>query len=120
MRRIRANQPPMESGKSPRLRPSFHPFVWMRLVAVRRVNWNRSCGARTPPILEGSNFAEVVMMKWLTFSWKIGHVRGVEIRVHFSMLFSLVVAYYVFSPITLLRGLLVLLWLIGFTLTIFL
>lgn len=59
-------------------------------------------------------------MKWLTFSWKIGYVRGVEIRVHFSMLFSLVAAYFVFYPVTLLRGLFVLLWLIGFILSIFL
>jgi len=59
-------------------------------------------------------------MKLLTYSWKIGNLRGTEIRVHFSLLFSLVVAYYVFSPITLLRGLLVILWLMGFILSIFL
>ena len=59
-------------------------------------------------------------MKWLTLSWLVGRVRGVEIRFHFSMLFSVIIAYLIFRPASLRVGLLVLLLLIGFVLSIFL
>lgn len=59
-------------------------------------------------------------MKWLALSWRLGHVRGVEIRFHFSVLFSIVVTYYIFRPAEPMRGLLALLWLMGFILSIFL
>ena len=67
---------------------------------------------------EISPFVEI--MKWLKLSWKIGHIWGVEIHLHFSMLFSIVVTYYIFRPTDLRDGLLALLSLIGFMLSIFL
>ncbi len=59
-------------------------------------------------------------MKWLTLSWLVGRVRGMEIRFHFSMLFSVIITYFIFRPASLRAGLLALLWLIGFLLSIFL
>ncbi len=59
-------------------------------------------------------------MKWLTLSWLVGRVSGTEIRFHFSMLFSVVITYLIFRPASLRGGLLVLLLLIGFMLSIFL
>jgi len=37
-------------------------------------------------------------MQWLTKSWLVGRFRGTEIRLHFSMLFSLVFAYLIIRP----------------------
>src|SRR3990172_2105476 len=59
------------------------------------------------------------MMKWLTFSWVIGRSSGVEIRFHFSMLFSIIIGYIIFHPIDLRGGLLALLGLTGFWFCIF-
>jgi tetratricopeptide (TPR) repeat protein/Zn-dependent protease len=59
-------------------------------------------------------------MKWLKLSWKIGEVRGLEIRLHFSVLLSAIITYYIFRPVDVQHGLLVLLLLIGFVLSIFL
>jgi tetratricopeptide (TPR) repeat protein len=58
-------------------------------------------------------------MKWMTFSWKIGYIRGVEIRLHFSVLLSLIITYLVFHPTNLRSGLLASLWLLGFLFSIF-
>ena len=60
------------------------------------------------------------MMKWLTYSWKIGTLRGVEIRFHFSVLFSILITYYIFRPTDWRVGLLMLLWCLGFMLSILL
>lgn len=59
-------------------------------------------------------------MKWLTFSWKIGQIYGVEIRLHFSLFFSLIITYLLFHPTDFRGGLLALFWLIGFVLSVFL
>ena len=59
-------------------------------------------------------------MKWLTLSWLVGRVRGMEIRFHFSILFSVIITYYVFRPTSLRAGLLALLWLVGFVFSVFL
>src|SRR6266498_508327 len=53
-------------------------------------------------------------MKRLTSSWLVGRVRGIEIRLHISMLFSIFITYFLFRPTDFRRGLLALLWLIGF------
>jgi tetratricopeptide (TPR) repeat protein/Zn-dependent protease len=66
------------------------------------------------------NFSAVELMRWLKLSWKIGHVGGLEIRLHFSILFGIIVTYYIFRPTDTRRGLLALLLLIGFVLSIFL
>jgi Zn-dependent proteases len=66
------------------------------------------------------NFSVVEIMRWLKLSWKIGNVRGLEIRLHFSMLFGIIVTYYIFRPTDMQRGLLALFLLIGFVLSIFL
>jgi tetratricopeptide (TPR) repeat protein/Zn-dependent protease len=60
------------------------------------------------------------IMKWLTLSWLVGRVRGVEIRFHFSILFSVIITYLLFRPVSLRAGLLALLWLVGFVLSVFL
>jgi len=44
------------------------------------------------------------MMKILGWSWSLGRLRGVDIRFHFSMLFSLPIAVYLFKPVDV-RGL---------------
>src|SRR5258705_7488476 len=59
-------------------------------------------------------------MKWLTLSWLVGRIRGMEIRFHFSILFSVIITYFLFRPVSLRAGLLALLWLIGFVLSVFL
>jgi len=59
-------------------------------------------------------------MKWLTLSWLVGRIRGMEIRFHFSMLFSVIITYFIFRPVNSRDGLFALLWLIGFVLSIFL
>jgi len=52
-------------------------------------------------------------MGWLAKSWLVGKFRGTEIRFHFSMLFSLVFAYFIFRPIDLQGVLVAFLWLVG-------
>jgi len=59
-------------------------------------------------------------MKWLTWSWLVGRIRGMEIRFHFSILFSVIITYFLFRPSGLRAGLLALLWLIGFVFSVFL
>ncbi len=59
-------------------------------------------------------------MKWLSLSGSFGRIRGVEIRFHFSMLFSVPIAYYLFHPTDARETIAALLWLIGFVLCIFL
>jgi tetratricopeptide (TPR) repeat protein len=65
-------------------------------------------------------FSKVVRMKLLTYSWKLGTLRGVEIRLHFSLLFSLIITYSLFHPTNFRGGLLAFCWLIGFVLSVFL
>ena len=59
-------------------------------------------------------------MKWLKSSWKIGHVGGVEIRLHFSLLFSIVITYFIFRPTDIHIALLAFSLLTGFIFSIFL
>lgn len=75
---------------------------------------------RTLQILEESDFVEVKVKSWWTFSWRLGSVRGVEIRFHFSVLFSIVVAYFIFDPVDIMRASLALFWLVGFILSVLL
>ncbi|MBI2331224.1 MAG: M50 family metallopeptidase [Chloroflexi bacterium] len=59
-------------------------------------------------------------MRFFGWSWSLGRLRGVDIRFHFSMLFSIPIAYFLFKP-TDLRGVVeALLWVGGFTLFILL
>ena len=53
-------------------------------------------------------------------SWLVGRIHGMEIRFHFSLLFSVIVTYFIFRPVSLRDGLFALLWLIGFVLSVFL
>jgi tetratricopeptide (TPR) repeat protein len=59
-------------------------------------------------------------MKWLSWTWSFGRLRGVDFRFHFSMLFSIPIAYYLFHPATFRDAAVALLWVIGFVLCIFL
>lgn len=59
-------------------------------------------------------------MKLLSASWLVGRIRGVEIRFHFSMVFSVLLAYFIFHPTNLRTTLLAASWLIGLMLCIFL
>ncbi|MBI5943390.1 MAG: M50 family metallopeptidase [Chloroflexi bacterium] len=59
-------------------------------------------------------------MKWLSWSWSFGRIRGVDIRFHFSMLFSIPIAYYLFQPVNLREILVAVLWVTGFLACIFL
>jgi tetratricopeptide (TPR) repeat protein len=59
-------------------------------------------------------------MKWLSWSWSFGRIRGVDIRFHFSMLFSIPIAYYLFHPNNSREVIAALLWVTGFLLCIFL
>ena len=59
-------------------------------------------------------------MKYVTSSLLVGHIFGIEIRFHVSMLFSFAIAYFLFRPIDPGRVLLALLWLMGFVLCILL
>jgi tetratricopeptide (TPR) repeat protein len=60
------------------------------------------------------------MMKWLTWTWRVGRIRGVEIRFHYSVLFSLIIAYLLFRPVELAYGFLTLLFVTVFLLSILL
>jgi tetratricopeptide (TPR) repeat protein len=59
-------------------------------------------------------------MKWLSLSGSFGRIRGVDIRFHFSMLFSIPIAYFLFHPTTVREIAAALFGLIGFVLCIFL
>ena|SRR5215216_2908950 len=59
-------------------------------------------------------------MKWITLSWKIGRIHGVEIRLHFSVLLSLIVTYFIFRPANIEHGLIAFAWLFGFLFSILL
>jgi tetratricopeptide (TPR) repeat protein len=59
-------------------------------------------------------------MKLLSSSLRLARIRGVDLRFHFSLLFSLPIAYYLFRPTNLRETVGALLWLIGFVLCIFL
>jgi tetratricopeptide (TPR) repeat protein len=52
-------------------------------------------------------------MQWLAKSLLVGKFRGTEIRFHFSMLFTLVFAYFIFRPTDLWGVLIATLWLVG-------
>ena len=59
-------------------------------------------------------------MKWLSSSWLLARVSGLDIRFHFSMLLTLPITYYIFRPIDF-RGIVVAsAWLVGFILCILL
>jgi len=60
------------------------------------------------------------MMKILGWSWSLGRLRGVDIRFHFSMLFSLPIAVYLFKPENLYGLTEAVLWVGGFLLFILL
>lgn len=59
-------------------------------------------------------------MKILGWSWSVGRLRGVDIRLHFSLLFSVPIAYYLFKPTDIRGTVEALLWVGGFLLFIFL
>ncbi|MBK8618210.1 MAG: M50 family metallopeptidase [Anaerolineales bacterium] len=59
-------------------------------------------------------------MKFLSSSLLLARIRGVDIRFHFSMLFTLPIAYFLFRPTDVREIIGALLWLIGFVLCIFL
>ncbi|MBC7879429.1 MAG: M50 family metallopeptidase [Anaerolineales bacterium] len=59
-------------------------------------------------------------MKWLSSSWLVGRIRGMEIRLHFSMLFMLPVTYYIFRPVDFHGVVIAFSWLLGFVSCIFL
>jgi tetratricopeptide (TPR) repeat protein len=59
-------------------------------------------------------------MKLLSSSLRLARIRGVDIRFHFSMLFSLPIAYLLFSPGNMREITAALLWLAGLILSIFL
>ena len=59
-------------------------------------------------------------MNWLSWSWSFGRFRGVDFRFHFSILFSIPAAYYLFRPLNIMDVVVALLWVIGFISCIFL
>src|SRR5687767_12363242 len=59
-------------------------------------------------------------MKWLSWSLLVGRVYDVEIRLHFSMLFSLPATYYLFRPVDMRSAFLAFAWLAGLVLCVFL
>ena len=59
-------------------------------------------------------------MKLLSSSLRLARIRGVDIRFHFSMLFSVPIAYLLFRPTDVRELVVALLWVIGFVLCIFL
>lgn len=60
------------------------------------------------------------MLKILGWSWSLGRLRGVDIRFHFSMLFSIPIAYFLFKPVDVRGTVEALVWVAGFLLFIFL
>ncbi len=61
-----------------------------------------------------------IFMKWLSTSLLLARIRGMEIRLHFSMLFSIPIAYYLFNPNDIRQAVVAFSWLLGFTLCILL
>ncbi len=59
-------------------------------------------------------------MKLLSSSFLLARIRGIEIRFHFSMLFSVPIAYYLFRPIDLRETAMAFSWMFGFVLCILL
>jgi len=59
-------------------------------------------------------------MNLLSSSFRLARIRGVEIRFHFSMLFSIPIAYFLFRPTNIRETTSAFLWLTGFVLCIFL
>lgn len=59
-------------------------------------------------------------MKTLSWSWSVGRWRGVDIRLHFSMLFSIPIAYLLFRPVDLFGAVESLMWVGGLSVFIFL
>lgn len=59
-------------------------------------------------------------MKWLSSSWLLGRISGMEIRFHASLLFTLPITYYIFRPTDLRSAVMAFSWLLGFVLCIFL
>ncbi|MFN8411540.1 MAG: M50 family metallopeptidase [Anaerolineales bacterium] len=59
-------------------------------------------------------------MKFLSSSVLLARIRGMEIHFHFSMIFSIPLAYFLFRPTDLRTALLALAWLTGLVLCIFL
>jgi tetratricopeptide (TPR) repeat protein len=59
-------------------------------------------------------------MKLLSASFRLARIRSVEIRFHFSLLFSIPVAYYLFHPVSLREFVVAFSWLLGFVLCILL
>jgi len=59
-------------------------------------------------------------MKLLSSSLLLARIRGVDIRFHFSMLFSIPIAYFLFLPTNVREATAALLWLVGLILSIFL
>ncbi len=60
------------------------------------------------------------MMNWLSWSWSPGRIRRVDIRFHFSILFSIPIAYYLFHPQNPREMIAALLWVSGFLVCVFL
>ena len=59
-------------------------------------------------------------MKFLSSSLLLARIRGMEIRFHFSILFSIPIAYYLFRPTDLRQTVMAFSWLFGFILCILL
>ncbi|MCE9644836.1 MAG: M50 family metallopeptidase [Chloroflexi bacterium] len=59
-------------------------------------------------------------MKFLSWTWSFGRLRGVDFRFHFSILFSIPIAYSLFHPVDFRETVVAFLWLAGFILSIFL
>jgi tetratricopeptide (TPR) repeat protein len=59
-------------------------------------------------------------MNLLSSSFRLVRIRGVDIRFHFSMLFSIPIAYWLFHPTNIRESTSAFLWLIGFVLCILL
>lgn len=59
-------------------------------------------------------------MKLLSITWLLGRIRRIEIRFHFSMIFSVPLAYFIFRPTDVRTATLAVAWLIGLVLCIFL
>lgn len=59
-------------------------------------------------------------MKLLSSSLRLARIRGVDIRFHFSMLFSIPIAYFIFRPHNIRETTEAFLWLFGLVLSIFL
>jgi tetratricopeptide (TPR) repeat protein len=59
-------------------------------------------------------------MKFLSSSLLLARVRGMEIRFHFSLLFGIPIAYYLFRPADIRQAVMAFLWLLGFILCILL